>query len=216
MAPDPDAGPVIDPPLARAASSGAPGLRVPHPAGPEFRGDCAACADLCCLALALDRGDAFAIDKPAGQPCPNLAPGGGCTIHATRARAGFPGCVAYDCAGAGQKVTAEVFGGADWRETPALTGPMMRAFSAMRRVQELRQVLAAALQLPLGVADRRSARDHFAALTPGPGGWTAEALEAAVTGPRPVQIDAFLRGLSGPARAAGLDRAGVPGDDDRG
>lgn len=114
-----------------------------------LRGDCDRCAALCCLALALDRGASFAIDKPAGLPCPHLGPRGRCGIHAARAEAGFSGCIGYDCAGAGQHVTERLFGGQSWQDDPALAAPMMAAFAQARRWHEELALALSALALPL-------------------------------------------------------------------
>jgi hypothetical protein len=83
------------------------------PAGSSLRADCARCAGLCCVAPAFVASTDFALDKEAGQPCPNLAPDFRCTIHDRLRQAGFPGCAAYDCFGAGQRVTQVTFGGLD-------------------------------------------------------------------------------------------------------
>ncbi len=158
-----------------------------------FAPDCARCAALCCVALAFDRSDLFAFDKPAGEPCRHLA-GHACTIHPRLEDEGFGGCVRYDCLGAGQAVVQEVFAGRSWRDEPALLAPMMDAFRALRRVRDLAQLLHAAARLPLPpeTAARRAAL--VAALFP-PEGWTAEALAAFGTGPLPAEIATFLRTL---------------------
>ena len=114
-----------------------------------FSADCSRCAALCCMALAFDRGDHFDHDKAAGVGCHNLA-GFTCGIHGDLAERGYSGCIAFDCLGAGQRVT-ELFE-RDWRSDPSLTGPMIEAFRMMREVQELRQLLVAAATLPLSDA----------------------------------------------------------------
>lgn len=98
------------------------------------------------MALVFDRGEMFGHDKVAGTPCHNLT-GTLCGIHDQLDQTGYRGCVAFDCLGAGQRVTA-LFDGS-WRETPALTGPMTEAFRQMRTAQELHQMLEAASALPL-------------------------------------------------------------------
>ena len=45
--------------------------------------DCARCAALCCVAPTFAVSADFAIDKPAGQPCPHLQPSSHCGIHST-------------------------------------------------------------------------------------------------------------------------------------
>jgi hypothetical protein len=89
----------------------------------------------------------FAIDKPAGRPCPNLAPDLRCGIHDRLRPAGFPGCTVYDCFGAGQRVSRQTFGGVDWRAEPATAGRMFAVFPVVRQLHELLWYLAEALTL---------------------------------------------------------------------
>jgi len=113
-----------------------------------LRADCARCAGLCCVAPAFSASADFAIDKAAGQPCPNLRPDFRCGIHARLRQEGFPGCVAYDCFGAGQKVTQVTFAGQDWRRTPGIAAQMFGVFTIMRQLHELLWYLGEALALP--------------------------------------------------------------------
>jgi uncharacterized protein YjbI with pentapeptide repeats len=103
----------------------------------ELRADCGRCAGLCCVAPAFAASADFAIDKPAGQPCPNLARDFRCGVHTRLRDLGFPGCTVYDCFGAGQKVTQHTFGAADWRSTPGLAASMFAAFGVVRQLHEL-------------------------------------------------------------------------------
>jgi uncharacterized protein YjbI with pentapeptide repeats len=86
---------------------------------------------------AFARSADFAMDKPAGKPCPNLQPGFGCGIHDSLRERGFPGCVSYDCFGAGQQVAQGTFGGRDWRGEPELAEPMFAVFPIVRQLHEL-------------------------------------------------------------------------------
>ncbi len=90
----------------------------------------------------------FAISKPAGQPCPNLADDFRCSIHAQLRDRGFPGCTAYDCFGAGQHVTQVTFGGRTWRESPDLARQMFPAFEVVRVLHELLWHLTQAIAVP--------------------------------------------------------------------
>lgn len=166
---------------------------------PQLTHDCSACAALCCLALAFDRGDMFAIDKPAGLPCPNLGPGGACSIHDDLTAKGFAGCVSYGCQGAGQRVTQELFGGQSWQDQPKLAQPMIEAFRALRQVHDLLAMLRAAEALPLNDAQAARHRDLIAALIPTEG-WSTAALDAFLTGPLPAQAQAFFTSLRDIAR----------------
>lgn len=142
-----------------------------------LRADCTRCAALCCVVPAFSRAQGFAIDKPNGVPCPNLAGDDRCRIHADRVAAGFAACIAYDCLGAGQRVTQEVFGGRSWRDTPALMPDMIRAFFLMRRIHALLGLLDTAAAMPLDAADRRKLEALAAGLSP-PDGWNGERLDA--------------------------------------
>ena len=129
----------------------------------ELRADCRACAALCCVAPAFTASADFAINKLAGQPCPNLRADFRCSIHDRLRPAGFSGCAAYDCFGAGQKVTQHTFGGGDWRSSPPLAAPMFAAFAVMRSLHELLWYLNEALALPLAESFHEDLNDLFAA-----------------------------------------------------
>jgi hypothetical protein len=83
----------------------------------------------CPLAAAAD----FASDKPAGTPCPNLAPDFSCGIHDRLRRRGFRGCTVFDCFGAGQAVSQGLFDGVSWRDKPDSRSAMFAAFKIMRQ-----------------------------------------------------------------------------------
>jgi len=114
----------------------------------ELRADCSRCAGLCCAAPAFAKSSDFAIDKPAGRPCPNLGDDFRCGIHEQLEERGFRGCQVFDCFGAGQRITQETFGGRDWRSEPALAAPMFAALPIMRQLHELLWYLTEALKLP--------------------------------------------------------------------
>ena len=101
----------------------------------RLRADCARCVALCCVAPAFARSRDFAIDKPARRPCPNLVEFK-CGIHDRLRERGFPGCVAYDCFGAGQQVTQVTFAGQDW-QADGIAEPVFAAFEIMRSLHEL-------------------------------------------------------------------------------
>lgn len=71
----------------------------------ELVADCTRCRGLCCVALPLTRSADFPIDKPAGTRCVHLRADDRCGIHGELLARGFRGCVAFDCFGAGQRVT---------------------------------------------------------------------------------------------------------------
>ena len=113
----------------------------------SLRADCERCLGLCCVAPAFSASADFAIDKDAGQPCPNLRPDFRCGIHARLREQGFPGCTAYDCFGAGQQVAQVTFGGQNWRRDPQAAQQMFAVFSTMRQLHELLWYLTEALTL---------------------------------------------------------------------
>ncbi|WP_438434911.1 pentapeptide repeat-containing protein [Gorillibacterium sp. sgz500922] len=102
-----------------------------------YRSDCEACFGLCCTALAFARSADFAFDKEAGAPCRNLRRDYRCSIHAELRASGCPGCVSYECFGAGQKVSQLVFGGRDWREHPELAAGMFAVYPVMQQLHEM-------------------------------------------------------------------------------
>ncbi len=108
----------------------------------RLRADCGRCVGLCCVAPAFGVSADFAIDKPAGRPCPNLQSDFGCGIHQDLRGQGFAGCAVFDCFGAGQQVTQVTFAGRSWRDEPAVAEPMFEAFGVMRALHELLWLLA--------------------------------------------------------------------------
>jgi hypothetical protein len=81
----------------------------------------------------------FAITKPSGQACPNLAADHRCSIHSDLLTRGFRGCTVFDCFGAGQRLTARF---EDQQRRTA-------AFSTMLGLHELQWHLATAAGLPI-------------------------------------------------------------------
>ncbi len=109
----------------------------------DLRADCSSCFGLCCVALTFQRSADFAIDKDAGEPCPNLQDDFRCGIHQKLRPEGFQGCTVYDCFGAGQKISK--LAGRSWREQPGQK--MFEALPIMRQLHELLWYLSEALQL---------------------------------------------------------------------
>jgi hypothetical protein len=159
-----------------------------------LRADCARCAALCCVTLAFDRSHLFAIDKAAGEPCQHLTAQDRCGIYAERGRRGFAGCAAYDCLGAGQRVTQEIFGGRSWQANPALAQAMFDAFGVMRQIHELLSMLRTATRLPLTAVQAERLHQLQDQLQPARG-WSLESLAAFEHGRIPAEVDAFLKSL---------------------
>jgi hypothetical protein len=100
------------------------------------------------VAPAFARSSEFALDKPAGVPCLHLADDHRCSIHARLRDDGFPGCAAYDCFGAGQRLAQDTFGGRDWRTRHEVASPIMAALPVLRGLHELLWYLGDALARP--------------------------------------------------------------------
>ncbi|WP_406836143.1 pentapeptide repeat-containing protein [Streptomyces sp. AHU1] len=114
-----------------------------------LRADCGRCFGLCCVALPFARSANFAIDKGAGEPCPNLRSDSRCGIHDRLRGTGFTGCTVYDCFGAGQQVSQVTFGGVDWRSgSKERARRMFDVFPVVRHLHELLWYLNEALTLP--------------------------------------------------------------------
>jgi hypothetical protein len=114
----------------------------------DLRADCTRCFGLCCVVPAFAASADFAIDKPAGQACPNLGADSRCGIHDRLRERGFAGCTVYDCFGAGQQVSQVTFGGRDWRHDPDGARRMFAVFPIVRQLHELLWYLTEARALP--------------------------------------------------------------------
>jgi uncharacterized protein YjbI with pentapeptide repeats len=133
-----------------------------------LQADCEHCFGLCCVAPAFSASVDFAIDKPAGQPCPNLGSDLRCHIHGNLRERGFRGCSVYDCFGAGQQVSQVTFKGQDWRHAPRGGSAMFEVFAVMRQLHELLWYLTEAATLEAGHpldGELRARRDETERLT---------------------------------------------------
>jgi hypothetical protein len=169
----------------------------------HLRADCANCAALCCVGPAFAASADFAIDKPAGTPCPNLRPDDRCGIHDRLRDRGFPGCAVFDCFGAGQHVTQGTFGGRSWRETPELAASMFAVLPVMRQLHEILWYLTEAGGLPAAAplhGEVRAARERTERIAAG----TAEELAPLDVGSYRGEVGELLQQVSE------LVRAGVP------
>ncbi len=121
----------------------------PVPAGDRLslQADCESCFALCCVVPAFSASADFALTKNAGQACPHLQTDFRCGIHTRLRQQGFRGCTAYNCFGAGQKISQVTFGGQDWRQAPLTARQMFEVFPIMRDLHELLWYLTEALTL---------------------------------------------------------------------
>lgn len=153
--------------------------------------DCAACVGLCCVAPALSKSADFALTKPAGRPCVHLGSDSRCGIHSELIPRGFPGCVAYDCFGAGQRTVALL--GPD---RPART---LRIYEVLHQLHELLFYLEDALGRPAAAAvraDLSRARDRIASLS------TADVLDTTDPAEHRAAVAPLLRTVSTLVRTA--------------
>lgn len=111
----------------------------------SLQADCQNCFGLCCTALNIVASSDFAINKPAGSPCPNLRDNYSCHIHSQLRETGFKGCTVFDCLGAGQQVSQVTFQGQDWRQSREHADKMFRVFPIMEQLYEMIAYVAEAL-----------------------------------------------------------------------
>ena len=160
----------------------------------DYRADCTRCQGLCCVSLPFDRSEAFAFDKPADVPCRHLNRSHRCGIFAELELLGCSGCARYDCYGAGQRVTEELFPNRSWRENPELARSMFEAFRRLRRLHELLALLDAAARFTPESAQERERQRLLDALD-SLAGWTSEGLAACDVGAAEREVMKFLRSL---------------------
>ncbi|WHZ01111.1 pentapeptide repeat-containing protein [Neobacillus sp. YX16] len=103
----------------------------------ELRADCANCFGLCCVALPYAKSVDFAFDKDGGNPCRNLQSNYLCGIHKDLRNKGFRGCAAYECFGAGQKVSQVTYKGMDWRSNKDIAQEMFDVYPIVQQVHEM-------------------------------------------------------------------------------
>jgi hypothetical protein len=151
----------------------------------------------------------FAIDKPAGRPCPNLRDDFRCGIHADLRDRGFPGCEVFDCFGAGQQLTQVTFGGRSWREDAGLAAAQFAVLPVMRQLHEVLWYLTEALGLDAAAplhAEVRTALGRTEALTAG----SAEELRTFDVGGYRGEVGELLGRVSDLVRGPGRpDRRGA-------
>ncbi|WP_068780105.1 pentapeptide repeat-containing protein [Paenibacillus sp. GM2] len=109
--------------------------------------NCEQCFGLCCVALPYAKSADFAYSKADGVPCRNLGADHRCGIHEHLRDKGFRGCVAYECFGAGQHVSQEIYKGRDWRDSTVLSTEMYAVFPIVQQLHEMLYYLNQALDL---------------------------------------------------------------------
>lgn len=100
--------------------------------------NCSRCSGLCCIALYCFKSDGFPQNKPIGKPCINLMSDFKCRIHHDLESMGMKGCIGYDCFGAGQYLTQEVYGGLSWQTQSERIKEICDLFIVVYRIFQLR------------------------------------------------------------------------------
>lgn len=113
----------------------------------HLRADCENCFGLCCVALPYAKSADFAFDKDGGTPCRNLQSNYLCGIHNDLRNKGFRGCSAYECFGAGQKVSQSTYNGKDWRSDQDIAKEMFDVYPIMQQLHEMLWYLNEALTI---------------------------------------------------------------------
>ncbi|GGC00830.1 pentapeptide repeat-containing protein [Cellulomonas carbonis] len=177
-------------------------------APPHLVADCSRCAGLCCVALPFARSADFAVDKPAGVPCTNLRDDFRCGVHDRLRETGWVGCTVFDCAGAGQHVVQDLYGGRDWRSHPELADEMFAVFAVVRQLHEMLWHLdEAARRAPSSlVAEVSDATARTVALTSAP----PDALRALDVAAHRSTVGPVLRRVSAVVRSVAAVRSRAP------
>ena len=113
----------------------------------NLRADCENCFGLCCVALPYAKSADFPFDKNGGTPCRNLQSNYLCGIHKDLRNKGFRGCSAYECFGAGQKVSQVTYKGKDWRTNKDIAQEMFDVYPIMQQLHEMLWYLNEALEI---------------------------------------------------------------------
>jgi len=109
--------------------------------------DCDKCSALCCIAPSFAKSESFAFDKTAGVRCKHMTDDYRCEIHNVLPDKGHQGCVDYQCYGAGQKVTQDIYQGRTWMTHPDEAEEIFSVYFAVKAVHELLGYLAGGLAL---------------------------------------------------------------------
>lgn len=151
----------------------------------------------------------FALDKPAGAPCPKLGADHRCSVHAALRAQGFAGCAVFDCFGAGQRLTQQTLPGGDWRRGGREAEQIFSSFHILYSLHALLWHLDCARQRPVGAALAASLEQRFAqidALAAGP----PEALASAPLATLKAEVNTLLLAVSARLRVGPAARARRP------
>jgi uncharacterized protein YjbI with pentapeptide repeats len=127
----------------------------------NLRADCKNCFGLCCVALPYAKSADFASDKDGGTPCYNLQSNYQCGIHKDLRNKGFRGCSAYECFGAGQKVSQFTYTGMDWRTSKDIAQEMFNVYPIIQQLHEMLWYLNEALSLEVSKSIHKELQDSI-------------------------------------------------------
>lgn len=103
----------------------------------DLKIDCKNCFGLCCVSLYFSKSEGFPTDKEAKEPCINLEPDFRCKVHSKLLDKGLKGCISYDCFGAGQKVSRDIYKEKDWLQNPELANEIFEVFCIINKLHEM-------------------------------------------------------------------------------
>jgi len=109
--------------------------------------DCEKCSGLCCVALYCMKTDGFPENKKSGIPCRHLMSDFFCDMHSLLAKKKMKGCLAYDCFGAGQKVTQSSYADENWKTNPEKADEIFQVFMIVFQLHQMAWYLLEALSL---------------------------------------------------------------------
>jgi len=116
------------------------------------------------VAPPFDADQGFGHDKAAHEACRHLQADFRCGIHAHLAESGYPGCAGFDCFGAGQRVTQELFAGENWSKSPDIAVEMFECYERLRPVHELMALATLAIERTEDDAHRAALQEAVAAM----------------------------------------------------
>lgn len=100
--------------------------------------NCKECSGLCCVALYFSKLDGFPENKKAGKPCINLNNSNyTCEVYAQLESKHLKGCLAYDCFGAGQKVTQESKSKGTWNTNNTIKQDIFKTFEINQLLNQI-------------------------------------------------------------------------------
>ncbi|MFA9379098.1 MAG: pentapeptide repeat-containing protein [Lachnotalea sp.] len=111
--------------------------------------DCKKCSGLCCVALFCIKSDGFPANKESGVPCQYLMNDFRCNIHSNLISKNMRGCLAYDCFGAGQKVTQSCYPNTDWKSNADKGEEIFQVFIIVYQLHQMEWYLIEALSMVL-------------------------------------------------------------------